>query len=323
MTALPILELVPHVDAEPVDADDEFVAESVGPRGEVVTLWVPPGEAGAAMASHLSGLFSFPASRPSHPLPARVTVHTTDGMAVIDLAELPVAYPRVQLLPDGRVLVVGARCEWRSDGPERNAVVYDRSGAPTAFGTCGDGISHVFTTAGDDIWIGYSDEGVCGNLGWSVSDGRPPLGEAGLVRFSADLLPTWWYPERSVTRDILDCYALNVADDAVWVCYYPDFPVVRIQAGVLTAWRGGVHGARALSVVDDRVAFFRTGHPRAPDVVVTGRLVGDEVLLQREFRLVLPGGHPLPEATFVARGSRTFVLTDRRAYRLDLADVPT
>jgi hypothetical protein len=323
MTALPILELVPHVAAEPADVDDEFVAGSVGPGGEVVTLWVPAGGTGAVAASHRSGPFSFPDPTPSRPVPARVTVHATDGVAVVDLAELPVARPLVQLLPDGRVLVVGARCAWRSDGPERNAIVYDRSGEPVTSGTFGDGISHVLTTSGGEVWIGYSDEGVCGNLGWSVSEGRPPLGEAGLVRFSADLLPTWWYPERSATGDIIDCYALSATDDEVWICCHSGFPVVRIRAGVLTAWRGGVHGTRGLSVVDDRVAFFRTGHPRDPDVVVTGRPAGDEVVLEREFRLVLPGGHPLPGATSVARGSRTFVLTDGRAHRLDLADVPT
>lgn len=37
-----------------------------------------------------------------------------------------------------------------------------------------------------------------------------------------------------------DCYALNVADDETWTCYYTDFPVVRVADGEITSWRNAL-----------------------------------------------------------------------------------
>lgn len=79
---------------------------------------------------------------------------------------------------------------------------------------------------GRTIWTGYFDEGVFGNFGWGRPDGPDPLGAAGIVAWSPTLNKVW---ELDADEGLIaDCYALNVAPDAVWACTYTDFPVIRI-----------------------------------------------------------------------------------------------
>lgn len=88
----------------------------------------------------------------------------------------------IQPFPGG-VLLVGARCHWRSEGPERNAVALDWNGRELGRFTLGDGIQNVRVTRDGTIWVSYFDEGVFGNYGWS-HPGPPSIGAAGLVAFS-------------------------------------------------------------------------------------------------------------------------------------------
>jgi hypothetical protein len=73
------------------------------------------------------------------------------------------------------VLLVGARCHWRSEGAERNAVALDWSGRELGRFTLGDGIQDLRVTRDGTIWASYFDEGVIGNYGWS-DPGPPAMG---------------------------------------------------------------------------------------------------------------------------------------------------
>ncbi|WP_061297964.1 hypothetical protein [Herbidospora cretacea] len=134
----------------------------------------------------------------------------------------------------------------------------------------GDGIEHVQTTPSGEIWVGYFDEGIGGNFGWGGPRGPEPIGASGLVRFSAGLERVWTFPEDPPYGGISDCYALNVAGEDAWACYYMDFPVVRVSGDEVTAWENTVEDARALVVADGRATVVGV-HPALTGARVTGR----------------------------------------------------
>ena len=159
-----------------------------------------------------------------------LTAYDDDGAVrtSVRVAELPVEWPLVDVLSDGSFLVVGARCQWRSSGPDQNALAIDQGGAIVRKGCLGDGIEHVQVAADGSIWAGYFDEGVFGNYGW-LSPGPAPLGAAGIVRWSPDFAKEW---ELDPGVGVADCESLNVATDEVLACPYTGgHPVVRIAGG--------------------------------------------------------------------------------------------
>lgn len=322
--ALPTLELRHHA-AITGRRGEERVAASVGPDGQVVALWTTARDVPAVRATTTQpGWATFPDPRASRPVAARVSIHGPKPVAAVELADFRLAHVTVQPLSEGRILVVAARARWRPEGPDRNAVVYDADGSVVAEETLGDGIEHVFTTGSDRVWVGYFDEGVYGNYGWGGSDAPAPMGRYGLVRFSPDLRPEWHFPSH-VARPwgaISDCYALNVAGETAWTCYYTGFPVVRVHDGAVTGWRNDVTGARALAVEGSRIALLG-GHGPDRDRLTVGVLGGDRFHVTGQYRVVLPdGGHLPPSAQAVGRGPDLHVLTDDDWYRLDLEGIP-
>lgn len=317
---LPLKDGVPLVRP---DRGDVLVSASIGPAGDLVALW-SAGEDEAALRSVTTqpGWATFPDPTAPRPVSARVTRQVGNTVDVTPLAGLTLAHPSLQPLPQGRVLVVGARCRWRADGPERNAVVYGSDGRVDAQATLGDGIEHVFTTTSGQVWVGYFDEGVYGNYGWG--EAVPPVGDSGLVRFSPHLQPAWRFPSHVDNQwgAISDCYALNVTDEEVWTCYYTDFPIVRIRDGAVTGWRNQVEGAKALVVSGTRVGLFGGYRPHT-DRFVVGELADQAMRVVDEYRLVLPDGAPLPaHPAVIGRAAVLHVLTADHWYRLPLDDIP-
>lgn len=202
---LPALELRHHavVAGRP---GEERVAASIGPDGHVIALWAAPRDLPAlASTTTQPGWATFPDPRTPRPVAARVSIHKPEPATVAELRELHLAHVTVQPLPEGRTLVVGARCRWRPSGPERNAVVYDSEGNTVAEETLGDGIEHVLTTPAGNVWVGYFDEGVYGNFGWGDPGSPAPVGQHGLMRFSSDLHADWRYPcdaDRRLSRSV-------------------------------------------------------------------------------------------------------------------------
>ena len=219
----------------PTRDGDVLACASVGPAGDVVAVWTTPEAREAVTSTSVSAAgTSFPDPAAARPVAARITVHTPDLAAVMRIADLTLARITVQPMPGGRFLVAGARCRWRPDGPDCNAVLYDADGQVVSEHVLGDGIGHVLATS-------------------------TPVGAYGIVRFSSDLDPDWHYPKYTEIGPwdaIGDCYALNVDDTSAWACYYSDFPVVRIRDGAVTGWHNDIKGASALAVAGSRVALF-------------------------------------------------------------------
>jgi hypothetical protein len=324
--ALPVVRVRHHQALSSTGADDVLVSVSVGAAGQAVALW-STAEDRALLASTTTrpGGARFPDPRTPRPVGARVTTHTPGRGLVVRIPDLPLAHPTVQLLPGDRILVVAARCRWRPSGPDRNAIVYDGHGQVVAAQTLGDGIARVLTTASGQVWVGYFDEGVYGNYGWGDAGAPAPVGRRGLVRFSADLQPEWHYPSHMdhPWGAISDCYALNVDGDIVRVCYYMDFPVVRIDADELTGWHNTVAGGvRALIASGPNVGLYGGYGPDRDRLVVAA--TGDRTLHKlAEYRLVLPDGSPMPNSVrVVGRGPDLHLFVERDWYRVALDDIP-
>ena len=322
MRGLPILPLRRHGRVTPADDGDVLLSVSVGPAGEAVALWSAPADQEALTSVTVQpGWASFPDARAARPAGARITVHSPGLADAVRIAEMPLAHATVQPLLDGRVLVVAARCRWRPDGPDRNALVYGPDGAVVAEYTFGDGIEHVLTTPSGSAWVGYFDEGVYGNYGWG-GPGPEPLGSCGLARFGPSGEQDWRFPPGETTS-IDDCYALNVTGETAWACYYSDFPVVKVEDGEVTTWRNDLaHGAKSL-IVDGRVVGMAGGYRPVRDRLVIGELGGSELRDAGRYRLVLPDSRPLPDdVRMIGRGPVLHVLHGTDWYQLSMTDIP-
>jgi hypothetical protein len=323
--SLPVLPLRRHGVIDGPDGD-VLACASVGPAGEVVAVWTTPdGLEGVTSATVSAAGASFPDPGAAQPVAARITVHTPELAAVTRIADLALAHITAQPMPGGRFLVAAARCRWRPDGPDCNAVLYDTDGQVVSEHVLGDGIAHVLADSTGQIWAGYFDEGIYGNYGWGRADSEEPIGAYGIVRFSPDLEPTWHYPKYTEVGPwdaVSDCYALNVDDTSAWACYYSDFPVVRIRDGAVTGWHNGIRGASALAVAGSRVALFG-GYGPDCDRLALVELDADRARPAAEYRAMLPDGEPLaPGVQVIGRGSRLHFLTGNDWYQLDVSDIP-
>ena len=323
--SLPLLPVRRHGVIADHDGD-VLVCASVGPANEVVAVWTTPEELEAVTSTTVSAAgASFPDPGAPRPVAARITVHSPELTAVTRIADLALAHITVQPMPGGRFLVAGARCRWRPDGPDRNAVLYDADGQIVSEHVLGDGIAHVLATSTGQVWAGYFDEGIYGNYGWGRADTQEPVGAYGIVRFSSDLEPAWHYPKYTEVGPwdaISDCYALNVDDTSAWACYDSDFPVVRIRDGAVTGWHNDIKGASALAVAGSRFGLFG-GYGPDYDRLALAELGADRAQPAGEYRVVLPGGEPIPAGTqIIGRGSRLHFLAGSSWYQLCIGDIP-
>jgi hypothetical protein len=141
-----------HLDLVPSSPDLIMASFSIGPSGELFALWSTPlGAEALRPVTEQTGWATFPESKPSASTGGLLTVHDSRKVAALPLEQLSVAYPMIQPLPDGRVLAVGARCNWHPGGPDENAVIYDPEGHIEASGTVGDGVQDVMTTPSGQI----------------------------------------------------------------------------------------------------------------------------------------------------------------------------
>jgi hypothetical protein len=250
--------------------------------------------------------------------------------------ELELVASRVQPLADGGFLVASSRCARYTDGThELNGAILAADGHEVRRVLLGDGIGELQLDRDGCIWVGYLDEGVFGNLGWDK-----PVGAPGLIRFAPTGDVLWKYPqgfEHPPEGDVMrgpsganalppidDCYAMNVAYDAVWICPYSDFPLVRIGLdGATRSWPPfGVDGPAAFAVDHGRVLMFG-GYRSNGDLrrVVVADVEDDVVRPGREFDLVGPDGTPLDANIRVeGRGPTLHVLAGTTWSRLDVRD---
>ncbi len=166
---------------------------------------------------------------------------------------------------------------------------------------------------------------VYGNYGWGQHDSEMPVGAPGIVQFSPALEPQWRYPPIAASgpwEPVSDCYALNVTGTCTWTCYDPGFAVIAIRDGTRTGWHNDITGVSALAAEGSRVALFG-GYGPDHDRLALARLDDTRTQLVAEFRIVLPGGQPLPPGTRVTgRGPRLHFLTSTDWYQLDIDQIP-
>jgi hypothetical protein len=211
------------------------------------------------------------------------------------LQGLRVAFPLIELLPDDSALVCGAWCA-RYPAPstkmaekeamaetahvvaasggegidaarvghvvERNAQVFDRSGALTREMTFGDDVRALQVGAAGAIWAAYGDKGIYGNNGWDSLDGARPVGASGLVRFTETGDQVWERPRTDAWPRTAHNYALNVAEALTWeyanyvgTTLRTSFTLTRIRADAPAdtprVWQSPVDGARAVALGGD------------------------------------------------------------------------
>lgn len=296
----------------------ELVTTSTGPNGEALVLAVAPEDVDKPFARRVQeGWASFPQSKVS-PYRMSLLSFAPEYHGEITLQDFEESHPHIQPLPNDEILVVAARCDNHSGTPEQNATIYGPDGLVKRRFVMGDGIQDVQVTNSGDIWTSYFDEGVFGNFGWN-----DPLGAAGLLKFNADGEVLWRFEPQENCDFIADCYAMNVARDATWLCYYTEFPIARINSdGSMRCWHNTITGAHALVTDNQRVLLFG-GYSKRNRCVVqefgNGRMVR-----AREIKLILPDNenNELPERVrAVGRGSTLHLFIETAWYQLDLAEV--
>jgi hypothetical protein len=302
---------------QPPTAFDQLITVSAGPEGPVA-IWAKETSQDDIQGRYEGpGGATFASTRTSSRPPAVLAVYSRGSLAatqVVEMEELPLAHPLVQPLPDGEFLVVGGRCAWRPEGPERNALVVGNDGSVNRTGTIGDGIEHMLVDEAGEIWVGYFDEGIFGNFGWG-NPGPEPLGSPGIVRWSPHFEKLWEY---QAVDDywLADCYALNVGPDRTWACPYTDFPIIEIDSV-----RTNVHlttdvsGPRGLLVAGEDVALI--GDYKYGGSLLLGSLNGLSRL--RKSEIGMPDGRLVPPGTLVCRGSVAHFFVGTDWFTFDLA----
>jgi hypothetical protein len=241
----------------------------------------------------------------------RARISTFDGVAEREAIEVPLGFwPAVDRLADGRWLLASTRAVHG----ETNGRLYAADGTPAGAIALGDGIEHVRCATDGTIWVGYFDEGVfCGQN----KDGSWPISSSGIARFATDGTVLWSFngKERSDLA-IADCYALTLNGTTLWSCFYTDFPIVRVEGGVVHHWSNSVHGAKALAVDADHV-LLASGYRENAGRIALLRLEEEQARYLGEVRF-----QPSPAARLVQGHGRTLHIVEPGKWtRIDVAAV--
>lgn len=243
-----------------------------------------------------------------------------DGSNVqkIPIAKVRFPQPFLQTLPNGNLLLVGARSLGTAD---RNAHVYSSDGTLQREITLGDGIEDVQTTKRGDIWVSYFDEGILGNQERGREANTLHVGASGLVQFDSQGRKLMEFVPPSGFDRMIACYALNVFNDQAWAYYHPEFSLVRVSAGGETrGWRTGLACARAFATEGWHVLLFG-GYGSQKERCVLGELGRSELQNLSECRLLLPSGEICSGARVRGRGALLHVFTNMGWYQVNVRDL--
>ena len=148
-------------------------------------------------------------------------------------------------------LLLGARCAYREDGPDKNAWIVSRDGAVLSRFCLGDGIQDCVVKKDGTIITSYFDEGVFGNYGWDE-----PLGACGLIAWTSEGTPLW----KNENYSIYDCYAISLDEEEnLWFYYYDEFRLVRTNFKEDLVFELPIEGSGAFSVAPSGDTFLFQG----------------------------------------------------------------
>lgn len=294
---------------------------AVGINGDAIRLLVPEEDAPALIArTEQPGWASFPKTHTDGSYSSMVSITGASETREIPLSGLTATFVKLELLPDGEVLIVASRCYRNRDGDcELNAKVYGQDGKEKRAFLLGDGISHVQRDGQGNIWVAYFDEGVYGNFGWQHDGG--PLGAAGLSCFGRNGQKMWDFQPPDGFDHISDCYALNVSGSGAWAYYYTDFPIAFIDPDWhIRAWKTQTSGARTFAVGSGNVLLYGGYGDRHTSCTLL-RLGDDAAESVAEVDLVLPDKVDLTKATVIGRGKELHVFSGDDWYLFSIDSV--
>jgi len=210
-------------------------------------------------------------------------------------------------------LVAAARCRIG----ESNARIFDEQGSITRAFCVGDGIKKIQCDSGSNIWVGYFDEGVFGNVGWKPDNSLKEI-VLGVNRFDEHGRMTWAHVD---DHRIADCYTMNVAPDAVWVCYYSDFPILRVgYDGSSRLWENDKSGADLLAVSDRHIVLLG-GYSEQSRLGSLLRLTEGGTETVGEFEFDFHGLEPRSLSYHGARGDKMHFVHNNEWYVLSVNDM--
>ena len=171
-----------------------------------------------------------------------------DGTIETDAVIVPSGFhPIVDRTKDGRWVVASAR----AGNGEKNGRIYSARGDEEWAMVLWDGIETLSCAPDGTLWVGYFDEGV---FGGRFNGGGPSVSAGGIVQFDAKGQVLWSFNDQvKDEHSIADCYAMTLAGNALWSCFYTDFPIARVDGGKVTLWSNQVDGAKAIAVADNIV----------------------------------------------------------------------
>ena len=258
---------------------------------------------------------SFVKTKPDHPQRYRL-IGLYDGELVNDLMIEGERFNIHEVQPLGdRWLLACARSLYRSSKDfEKNGRIYSGDGRFKREILLGDGIASMQATSEGVIWIGYFDEGVFGNYGWST-----PVGASGLVAWRSNGEKIWEFQPSGDLDPIYDCYAMNVATARdVWFYYYNAFPLVWLHdykvAGV---WHMPLAGSRAFAVFAGHALFYGGYDDSETFHLYSLEKNGDAELLA-QFDLQNENGQKIEADRIVGRGDTIYLIQNRDLFQIDV-----
>jgi len=247
--------------------------------------------------------------------PAALTAWWQDSSkswAHVELETRGLIGPHVEHLTDGRWLAVGRSAD---DIPVSHARLYDDRGIRTQPDcVVWDGIHLVQADVENRVWLGQFDEGVFGE---GPGDGLGCFDLAGHELFS--FRSTW-----DILEPIAECYALNVTVDGdVWLCYYTDFPLIRlVDFKVAGVWREFAPAGVGEFAVSYPWVLFGPGYKRSSPLRLAD-LSKRATRTSVEVSLVDSAGNRVDTSGWRAARSGRFILMDgSQVYSVSVADMP-
>ena len=289
-----------------VIGDRHLITATVGPNFDpvVVSLEQTPDYRIAS-----PGWAIFPKKRADSPNQFRIHHMVSDDVwETIDLSDTVENFHEIQPLGEGEWLLVRGRAD---DEGDLNGHLYDGSGRHVRSFHAGDGIQNLQTTKDGRIWVSYFDEGVFGSTKFAQS-GLVCLDNRGQCIFDYATLVGDDVPS------IADCYGLNVCSNReVWLCYYTDFPLVRLLDGKPEGvWiKQPVSGSPGFAVSGGLI-LFAGGYDRKDELFLVQ--LGD----MRSKSIIPVDGRGKPIKTFTAFGrrDRLFLQTKDSLFVISISD---
>jgi hypothetical protein len=248
---------------------------------------------------------------------ARARLWTYDGNALADGPCFPLGspFPIIDRFPDGRWLVGSARA-W----DEVNARIVSSDGEELRRIRLGDGIQHLKIDDTAHIWVGWFDEGVCGNQGWRLPGVEWPPSSYGLAAFDEHGNLVARAAGSASDAIIVDCYALNLVGGTAYACTYMDFPILSISVSEPARWwPTELSGPRALAISRPYV-LAAGGYAERGDRVVLLRLEEGRARTIKEWHLPFKLGYPDSVDFVDGRADALHVVQDGVWYRWRIDD---